>query len=89
MKGVQSLQDIHMNDSGERGKEATGRKTQVLRTKANTIIIFRNVRTMYKTKKLAQVTAEMRRYTISYLAREDGKGLVGTELLQVRHTPQW
>ena len=72
-----------MNDSGEsHSLEATDRKIEVLSTKTKTKLGFWNVRTMYQTGKLAQVTAEMRRYGIHILgiseARWPGSGRMTT-----------
>ncbi|KAL9974607.1 hypothetical protein ACROYT_G011664 [Oculina patagonica] len=53
-----------MNGSGEIRKEAADRIMKVLGTKTKTRIGFWNVRTLYQTGKLAQVTAEMRRYCL-------------------------
>ena len=76
-------QVTHMNDSGEsHSLEATDRKIEVLSTKTKTKLGFWNVRTMYQTGKLAQVTAEMRRYGIHILgiseARWPGSGRMTT-----------
>ena len=62
-----------MNDSGERRKEATDRKMGVLSAKTKTMIGFWNVRTMYETGKLAQVTAEMRRYNLHILGISESR----------------
>ena len=56
-----------MNDSGESREEATDGKMGVLSAKTKTKIGFWNVRTMYETGKLAQVTAELRRYKLHIL----------------------
>ena len=56
-----------MHGSGESRKEATDRKMDVLNAKTKTRIGFRNVRTMYETGKLVQITAEMRRYGLHIL----------------------
>ena len=56
-----------MNGSSESRKEATDRKMEVLSAKTKTRIGFLNVRTMYQTGKLAQVTAEIRRYKLHIL----------------------
>ena len=53
-----------MNDSGESRKETADRKMEVLSAKCKTRIGFWNVRTVYETGKLAQATAEMRRYNL-------------------------
>ena len=73
----------HMNDSGEsHSLEATDTKIEVLSTKTKTKLGFWNVRTMYQTGKLAQVTTEMRRYGIHILgiseARWTGSGKTTT-----------
>ena len=52
-----------MNDSAESQKETTDRKIEVLSAKIKTIG-FWNVRMMYETGKLEQVTAEMRCYNL-------------------------
>ena len=62
-----------MNDSGESRKEATDRKMEVLSAKTKTRIGFWNVRTMYETGKLAQVTAEMRRYNLHILGVSESR----------------
>lgn len=71
-----------MNGSGENRKEVTDRKMEVLGTKTKTRIGFWNVRTMYETGKLAQVTSEMRRYRLHILGvsecRWTGSGRVKT-----------
>ena len=53
-----------MYDNGGSQKEATDRKIEVLSAQANTIIGFWNVRAMYETGKLAQVTEEKRHYNL-------------------------
>ena len=63
----ESSQDTRMNDSGESREEATDGKMGVLSAKTKTKIGFWNVRTMYETGKLAQVTAELRRYNLHIL----------------------
>ncbi|KAL9971331.1 hypothetical protein ACROYT_G023842 [Oculina patagonica] len=71
-----------MNGSGEIRKEAADRIMKVLGTKTKTRIGFWNVRTLYQTGKLAQVTAEMRRYCLHILgvseSRWTGSGIVKT-----------
>jgi hypothetical protein len=62
-----------MNDSGESRKEAAGRKMEVMSAKCKTRIGFWNVRTMYETGKLAQVTAEMRRYNLHVLGISESR----------------
>ena len=56
-----------MNGSGQSRKEATDRMEEVLHAKHKTRIGFWNVRTMYETGKLAQVTHEMKRYNLHIL----------------------
>ena len=56
-----------MTASGESRKETTGVKLEVMNAKTKTRIGLWNVRTMYETGKLAQVTAEMRRYNLHVL----------------------
>ena len=53
-----------MYNSGGSRKEATDRKMEVLSTKTKTRIGFWNVRSMYETGKLAQVTEERRHYNL-------------------------
>ena len=59
---LESSEDTRMNDSGGSREEAIDRKMEVLSAKTKTRIGSWNVRTMYETEKLAQVTAEMRHY---------------------------
>ena len=54
-----------MNGSGESRKEATGRTMEILNAKTQTRLCFWNLRTMFETGKLAQVTSEMNRYNLS------------------------
>ena len=74
--------DARMNAIGESRKEASGRKVEVLNAKLKTKIGFWNVRTMYDTGKLAQVTLEMKRYNIDILgiseSRWTGSGRITT-----------
>ena len=63
----ESSQDTRVTGSGENRMEATDRRMEVLSTKTRTRIGFWNVKTMYETGKLAQVTAEMRRYNLHIL----------------------
>ena len=67
--------------SGESCNEATGR-SEVLSTKAKTRIGFWNVRTMYETGKLPQVTSEMRQHNLHSLevseSRWTGSGKIKT-----------
>ena len=78
----ESTQMTRMNGSGEIRKEATDRIMKVLGTKTKTRIGFWNVRTLYQTGKLAQVTAEMRRYCLHIVgiseSRWTGSGRVKT-----------
>ena len=62
-----------MNGSSESRKEATDRKIEVLSAKTKTRIGFWNVRTMYETGKLAQVTSEMRRYKLHILGVSESR----------------
>ena len=62
-----------MNGSSESRKEAKDRKMEVLSAKTKTRIEFWNVRTMYETGKLAQVTAEMRRYKMHIPGVNEGR----------------
>ena len=62
-----------MNGSGEIHKEATVRIMKVLGTKTKTRIGFWNVRTLYQMGKLAQVTAEMRRYCLHFLGVSESR----------------
>ena len=62
-----------MNDSGESRKEATDRKREFLSAKTKTRIGFWNVRTMYEAGKLAQITAEMRRYNLHMLGVSESR----------------
>ena len=54
-------------------KENNDRKMEVLSTKTQTRIGFWNVRTMYETGKLAQVTAEMRNYNLHILGISESR----------------
>ena len=56
-----------MNGSGESREDATDGKTGVMSAKTKTKTGFWNVRTMYETGKLAQLTAELRRYNLHIL----------------------
>ena len=62
-----------MNDSSESREEAADRRMGVLSTKHKTRIGFWNVRTMYETGKLAQVTSEMRRYNLHILGISESR----------------
>ena len=57
----------------ESRKEATDRKTEVLRAKTKTRIGFWNVHTMYETGKLAQITEEMQRYKLHILGVSESR----------------
>ena len=59
--------DNKINVSSESRKEATDKKVGALNTKCKTRIGFWNVRTLYQTSKLAQVTTEMRNYNMHIL----------------------
>ena len=73
--GLPASSETCMNGSSESRKEATDRKMEVLSAKTKTRIGFLNVRTMYQTGKLAQVTAEIRRYKLHILGvNESGTG---------------
>ena len=61
-----------MTASGESRKETTGVKLEVMSAKTKTRIGFWNVRTMYETGKLAQVTTGMRRYNLHVLGVKTG-----------------
>jgi len=78
----ESPQMTRMNGSGEIRIEATDRIMKVLGTKTKTRIGFWNVRALYQTGKLAQVTVEMRRYCLHILgvreSRWTGSGRVKT-----------
>ena len=63
----QSSQVTRMNDSSQSRKDATDRMAGVLNAKTKKRIGFWNVRTMFDTGKLAQVTSEMRRYNLDIL----------------------
>ena len=71
-----------MNGSDESRKEATGSTTEILNAKTQTRLGFWNVRTMFETGKLAQVTSEMNRYNPHVLgvseSRWTGAGRQGT-----------
>ena len=56
-----------MTGRGESREEATGLKRDVLSTKVKTRIGFWNVRTMFEAGRLAQITAEMRKYKLHML----------------------
>ncbi|GFS14130.1 craniofacial development protein 2-like [Elysia marginata] len=62
-----------MNDNGESRKEAIGRTKEVLNAKTKTRIGFWNVRTMFETGKLAQVTIEMNRYNLHILGVSESR----------------
>ena len=70
-----------MTASCESRKETTGMKLDVMSAKTKTRIGFWNVRTMYETGKLAQVTAEMRRYNLHVLGVSESRW-IGTGRLK-------
>ena len=70
-----------MTTSGESQKETTGMKLDVMSAKTKTRIGFWNVRTMYETGKLAQVTTEMRRYNLHVLGVSESRW-IGTGRLK-------
>ena len=70
-----------MTTSGESQKETTGMKLEVMSAKTKTRIGFWNVRTMYETGKLAQVTTEMRRYNLHVLGVSESRW-IGTGRLK-------
>ena len=63
----ESSLETFITGSCENREEATGMKRDVLSTKRETRIGFSNVRTMLETGRLAQVTAEMRKYKLHIL----------------------
>lgn len=69
----ESSEDTQMIVSSESRKETPDRKMEVLNTKCKTTIGFWNVRTMYETSKLAQVTAEMRNYNLHVLGISESR----------------
>ena len=58
--------DTNMNDNSKSRKETADRKMEILSAKCN-------VRIMYETGKLAQATAEMRRYNLHILGISESK----------------
>ena len=64
-----------MTTSGESQKETIGMKLEMMSVKTKTRIGFWNVRTMYETGKLAQVTTEMRRYNLHVLGVSESRGI--------------
>ena len=62
-----------MTASSESRKETTGVKLEAMRAKTKTKIGFWNVRTMYETGKLVQVTAEIRRYNLHVLGVSESR----------------
>ena len=60
-----------MNGSGESRKEATGKTMEILNAK--TRLGFWNVRTMFETGKLAQVTSKMNRYNLHILGVSESR----------------
>ena len=71
--GVPESSETCMNGSSESRKEATDRKMEVPSTKTKTRTGFWNVRTMYQTGKLAQVTSEIRRYKLHILGVNESR----------------
>ncbi|GFR69384.1 craniofacial development protein 2 [Elysia marginata] len=65
-----------MNGNGESRKEAIGRTKEVLNAKTKTRIGFWNVRTMFETGKLAQVTS-MQKLVIKNIGAERTMGIHG------------
>ena len=63
-----------MNVSGGSRKEATGRIMEVLNAKCKTKTGLWNVKTMYDTGKLAQVTTEIRCYNLHILGIRESQG---------------
>ena len=57
----------HMTGGSESLWEAANTKTEVLNAKHKTRIGFWNVQTMYETGRLAQITSEMQRYSLTIL----------------------
>ena len=70
-----------MTTSGESQKETTGMKLEVMSAKTKTRIGFWNVRTMYETGKLVQVTTERRQYNLHVLGISESRW-IGTERLK-------
>lgn len=66
-------QDTHMNVSGETHKETNDRKMEVPSTINKSRIGFWNMRAMYETGKLAQVTVEMRSYNLHILGISESR----------------
>ena len=62
-----------MTASSEGRKGTTDVKLEVMSAKTKTKIGFWNVRTMYETGKLVQVTAEMRRYNLHVLGVSESR----------------
>ena len=62
-----------MNGSGESRKEATCRTMEILNAKTQTRLGFSNLRTMFETDKLAQVTSEMYRYNLHILGVSESR----------------
>lgn len=62
-----------MYHNGGSQKEATHRKIEVLSAKTKTRIGFWNVRTMYETGKLAQVTEEKRHYNLHIIGISESR----------------
>ena len=70
-----------MTTSGESQKETTGMKLEVMSAKKKTRIGFWNVRTMYETGKLVQVTTERRQYNLHVLGISESRW-IGTGRLK-------
>ena len=70
-----------MTTSGESQKETTGMKLEVMSAKTKTRIGFWNVRTMYETGKLVQVTTERRQYNLHVLGISESRW-IGTGRLK-------
>ena len=62
-----------MNGSGESRKKATGSTMEILNAKTQTRLGFWNVRTMFETGKLVQVTSEMNRYNLHILGVSESR----------------
>ncbi|GFR64686.1 endonuclease-reverse transcriptase [Elysia marginata] len=75
-----------MNGNGESRKEAIGRTKEVQNAKTKTRIGFWNVRTMFETGKLAQVTSEMNRYHLHILGVGDLNAKIGDENIGAERT---
>ena len=62
-----------MSESSERRKETTHRKMEVFSAKIKTRIGFWNMKMMYGTGKVAQVTAEIRCYNFHILGTSESR----------------